>query len=267
MSAGEWFHLARIHFLPARPARLHTHDFPEVFWIESGEGWHMINRAEKKLRSGDLLFVRMKDEHVLRAADERGFTLVNLAFPARLLAELRARYPELATLYPARTKLPVRCTLSAVQVRQLADEVRRLAAGGRRRMSVERFLLGLYLMAMPAGENPVPALPAWLLRATAELERPEHFVAGTRALAKLAGRSAEHVARTCRQQLHLSPTELVNRVRMEHAARELRLGSKPIVEIALECGCNNLAHFYSLFRAAHGETPRRYRLACQQALG
>jgi AraC family cel operon transcriptional repressor len=35
-----------------------------------------------------------------------------------------------------------------------------------------------------------------------------------------------------------------------------------IVEIALERDCNNLAHFYALFRAAHGETPRRYRLAC-----
>jgi AraC family cel operon transcriptional repressor len=184
-----------------------------------------------------------------------------------LLDELHARYPELASLYPVRTKLPVRRMLSVVQVRLLADEVRRLAAGGRRRMPAERFLLGLYLMVLSANEKPAPALPAWLQRAMTELERPEHFSDGTRALAKLAGRSAEHVARTCRQQLRMSPTELVNRIRMEHAARELRLGGKPIVEIALDCGCNNLAHFYALFRAAHGETPRRYRLACQQALG
>jgi AraC family cel operon transcriptional repressor len=48
---------------------------------------------------------------------------------------------------------------------------------------------------------------------------------------------------------------------MEFAARELRVTSRPIADIALDCGLNNLSHFYSLFRSAHGQTPRAYRLA------
>ena len=37
--AGAWHHLAVILFTPGRSGRLHTHDFPEVFWLERGEGW------------------------------------------------------------------------------------------------------------------------------------------------------------------------------------------------------------------------------------
>ncbi|MGC3943959.1 MAG: helix-turn-helix transcriptional regulator [Chryseolinea sp.] len=58
--------------------------------------------------------------------------------------------------------------------------------------------------------------------------------------------------------------EHVNQLRMAHAARELMLGSSPIIEVALDCGFNNLAHFYALFRKTHGMTPRRYRMGCQR---
>ena len=88
---GEWFHLARVEFSPARPSRLHTHDFPEIFWIEKGSGLHEINGAEKKLLCGDLVFIRASDHHRLRAADPGGFTLINFAFPSRLLADLARR--------------------------------------------------------------------------------------------------------------------------------------------------------------------------------
>ncbi|MDQ3381897.1 MAG: AraC family transcriptional regulator [Actinomycetota bacterium] len=34
----------------------------------------------------------------------------------------------------------------------------------------------------------------------------------------------------------------------------------PIARIAVECGIGNLSHFYRLFNARFGVTPRRYRL-------
>jgi AraC family cel operon transcriptional repressor len=263
---GEWFHLARVDISPARLSRLHTHDFPEIFWIEKGHGLHEINGAEKELSCGDLIFIRASDRHCLRAADPAGFTLVNLAFPARLLADLVQRHAEIRALQAGRASLPEQRQISPLQIQHLRDEVRRLASAGRRRMPCERFLLGLYGMASAETEHPATALPSWLERALAAIERPENFAAGVPGFVKRCGRSAEYVARTCRKLLGQSPTELINRARMEHAARELRLGSKPIMDICLECGFENLAHFYALFRAAHGQTPRRYRLSHQQTV-
>jgi AraC family cel operon transcriptional repressor len=265
--AGDWFHLARVEFSPARPSRLHTHDFPEIFWIEKGGGIHEINGSEKKLLCGDLIFIRAADRHRLRASNPGGFTLINIAFPARLLTDLAERHPEIRALHAGRAALPERRQLSPLQIQHLREEVRRLASSDRRRMPCERFLLGLYGMASAKTTQPATAaLPAWLERARAVIERPEHFAAGVPAFVKLCGRSPEYVARTCRALLGLSPTELVNHIRMDHAARELRLGSKPIMDICLECGFENLAHFYALFRAAYSETPRRYRLSHQQTV-
>ena len=263
---GEWFHLARVDFSPTRLSRLHTHDFPEIFWIEKGAGLHEINGTRKTVFAGDLVFIRAADRHSFRATNPAGFTLVNLAFPSRLLADLALRHAEIRILHAGRAGLPERRKLAPVQIQHLRDEVRRLAPAGRHRMPCERFLLGLYGMASAGTDQPADPLPDWLEGAVATIERPENFAAGVPAFVKRCGRSAEYVARTCRKLLGQSPTELINQARMEHAARELRLGSKPIMDICLECGFENLAHFYALFRAAHAQTPRRYRLDHQRTV-
>jgi AraC-like DNA-binding protein len=56
------------------------------------------------------------------------------------------------------------------------------------------------------------------------------------------------------------PTELVNTARMNYSARQLAQTAQPIVDIALDCGLNNLSHFYALFRQRFGESPRKCRL-------
>ena len=83
---------------------------------------------------------------------------------------------------------------------------------------------------------------------------------------RLCGRSREHVARTVRQHLGTTPTEHVNRLRMAHARRQLEMGDRDILEVALDCGIGNLSHFYDLFRRDTGTTPRAYRLAHRRAL-
>jgi AraC family cel operon transcriptional repressor len=44
------------------------------------------------------------------------------------------------------------------------------------------------------------------------------------------------------------------------------MGDQEILDIALDCGIGNLSHFYSLFRAETGMTPRAYRLSHRQPL-
>jgi AraC family cel operon transcriptional repressor len=266
VASDAWYHLARFRFLPGRPARLHTHDFPEIFWIEAGRGRHTINGKEKRLDPGDLVFVRPADRHVLAAVDAAGFLLVNLALDPRVLAGLLARHrADLAPLHDLRPPLPVRVRLSSAQVEALGREVAVLERTARRRLALERFLLGLYgtALARSAEAADAAAPPDWLAKALERVREPAWFSQGATGLVRAAGRSPEHVARTVRARLGCTPSDCVNRARMDYAARELRLGSRSIVEIALECGIRDLSHFYALFRAAFGKTPRRYRLEQQ----
>ena len=258
--AGDTHHLAIVLFLPNRPALLHTHDFPELFWIERGTGEHQINGRTRIVRAGDLVFVRPADRHVLRAVDDAGFTLVNLAYAPAVRSDLLRRHPaSFVPLLAPRDSLPCRVELAAGTVASLRKQLDPLAVSGSARLALEHFLLGLALLVRPRS-SPSPAfMPDWLAQACERIQRPDLFALGAPGLVKAAGRSAEHVARSVRTFLGMTPSDFVNRVRMQHAARELRVTNRPIADIALECGLNNLSHFYALFRQAHGAPPRAYR--------
>ncbi len=262
--SGAWFHLARFRFLPTRKAQLHTHDFPEIFWIESGQAMHAINGEGKRLDSGDLIFIRPSDRHVLAPRDREGFTLVNLAFDPKALSDLMVRHrKEMALFHDDSAALPVRRLLSVAQMKLLTGEINPLSKATHRRLALERFLLGLYAMLLPGSNARTGNMPDWLAQACERIQDVAYFSEGAAGLVRAAGRSPEHVARVVRAQFGCTPSDYVNRVRMEHAERELRLSSTAITDIALECGIQDLAHFYALFRTAYGQPPRRYRLSCQ----
>jgi AraC family cel operon transcriptional repressor len=264
VAPGVWHHLAVIVFGPDRPSLLHTHDFPEIFWVERGEGRHEINGVTRKLRAGDLIFMRPEDSHRLAASDRFGFVMVNLAYSPRMRKDLLARHPRaLKPLLQPTGPLPCRVEVSPAVLVTLRHQAMRLGPEESARMDLEYFLLGLQQQVrrvVGTGAAPTP-MPDWLYRACEEVQRPEVFAQGTAGFGRASGRSAEHVARTVRAVFGITPSAYINRIRMEHAARELRVTSRPIVEIALDCGLSNLSHFYALFRAAHRNTPRAYRLS------
>ncbi|MDB6170376.1 MAG: AraC family transcriptional regulator, partial [Verrucomicrobia bacterium] len=135
----------------------------------------------------------------------------------------------------------------------------RLAQPGRPAVALDGFLMELpgLLQEPVRGAKPVPE---WLARARREMAGPEQFAGGTLALARLAGRSPSHVARAAVRWYGQTPTEIVNAARMDYAARQLAETARPIVDLALDCGLNNLSHFYALFRKRFGASPRQYRL-------
>lgn len=262
VAPGGWHHLAIILFLPGRPVRLHTHDFPEMFWIERGTAVHRINGRVKRLRAGDLVCVRPADRHLIEAADAAGCTLVNLAYHPRVRADLLRRHgAEFAPLLAPAGELPYRAELPPAIIAGLRRQLGALSRPAAARLALEHFLLGLPGQIRQASGQALPPMPEWLRRACEEVQRPAVFAGGAPGLARVAGRTAEHVARTVRRVFGVTPSDYVNRVRMEHAARELRVTTRPIADIALDCGLNNLSHFYALFRRAHRQTPRAYRLA------
>ncbi len=47
----------------------------------------------------------------------------------------------------------------------------------------------------------------------------------------------------------------------ERASRRVCMTSKEIIDIAADCGLDNLGYFYRLFKKRYALSPRRYRLA------
>jgi AraC family cel operon transcriptional repressor len=145
-----------------------------------------------------------------------------------------------------------------------ADE---LAQAPRERLHLDRFLLNVLAeLSLEQTDAPLDDAPDWLAQACRTIQKPDHFSGGVEQFLRLCGRSREHVARTARLYLGVTPTEYVNGIRMAYAMRQLEMGNRDILEIALDCGIENLSHFYSLFRDRTAMTPRAYRLSHRKPL-
>ncbi|MDA0578651.1 MAG: AraC family transcriptional regulator [Verrucomicrobia bacterium] len=257
---GEAYHVARAHMRGRRPCALHAHDFAEVFWVESGQGLHVINGQQLPLTPGNLVTIRPADCHGFRCTDAAGFTLVNVAFSRDTLAFLRGRYfGGERRFFWAATPQPFGVTLGPARLRWLRGWAGHLDRAPRTRLEGERFLIELLheLASAPAAAE---GDPEWLARALEGIRQPAQFRGGTRALARLAGRTPQHVNRALKLRHGITATDVVNRARLEHAAMQLRMSTEKIIVVALESGFQNLGHFYQVFRREFGTTPRLYRL-------
>lgn len=78
-------------------------------------------------------------------------------------------------------------------------------------------------------------------------------------LAAIAGLSRSRFQRSCPATLGLTPTKLVQRLRIEHAVRLATTTTLPFGDIAAECGFYDQASFTRQFRAVLGLTPGAYR--------
>jgi len=262
---GEAYHFARVT-LPEVPASAgHRHDFHEIFWVEEGQGLHVINGQRRPLRTGLCVCIRANDAHSLRSTAGHPAHLVNIAFPIRTWVALRRRYFSGGPDFFAGSVAGREFDLAPLLSTELSASAAELGQGRRSPLKIERFLINFfYRLSADAAPEASSPLPDWLERACRQIREKNAFVGGVPAFARLAGRCPEHLARQVRRHLRKTPTDIVNEARLAHAAGQLTGGLCSITDIALDCGVENLSHFYSLFRRHFGCTPRQYRLRHQR---
>ena len=239
----------------------HTHDFGEVFWIESGTGRHEVNGTVQRLEPGSLVFVRRDDVHDFEADPGKELRLCNVAFPWGVARDLARRYPALGgRCWSCAGPMPEGRRLEPGERTRIAMAYRELVRARSNPLVRDAFLMQAALLAdSVGGEGLDTAWPPWLRTACQGVARPEHFREGVPAFVRLAGRSHEHVARACRRLAGQSPSGLVNRARLRYAAEELVTTDRTILDLVQDCGFESPSHFHRLFKAAYGETPHRYR--------
>lgn len=247
---------------PGEEFPLHDHDFPEVFWIAEGALRHEINGVATDLPRGQLVFVRSADCHGFRGIGSRPGVVCNFAVRPDVAEHLRQRY--FGGLDGAwwQTKAATPLALAASELHHLDQAARELGTMADPDLHLaERFLLNLFHLVRQHGRPAaVHAEPAWLSAARAAMAEPRHLARGVPQLVRLAGCSAEHLARTVRRVHGVTPTAMVNELRLNWAGAELQYSGREIAEIALAAGFESLSHFYHLFQRRHGVTPRQFRI-------
>ena len=265
------FNVGRILLKPGAGFYQHTHlDFAEVFWVESGTATHLVNGARLPLKRGSLAMIRPRDIHAYRTGLGEPFSMVNLSFHKSVLAKWKARYfAERPAFFWSAAPLPYAQEIGSAQLRRLRKWTDYLSTCPNTPFHLDWFFMDLFHTLLPDErfEESPEALPERLSKALALIRDPKHFVDGPRRLASLAGYSLQHLNRILKKQMGLSAGEIINQARLKYAARQLQLTDHKIMEISLDCGCENLGNFYLQFKKMFGVTPRQFRLRQQLVVG
>ena len=247
-------------------AEQHTHDFYEMMYVIRGSGLHLVGLEARPLRAGELAFIRPDDSHTVIAGPREELHFINIAFPA-------LSWRSFCELAQVDAEWPGECPAGRAPTVRLGEEAMPgcEAAFHRALQTFQEHPTGLALCAFfsavladlaPAAstEMDLPApTPAWLSDACSRMREPQNLAAGFPRFVELAGVTPTHLSRSVRSALGSTPTEFIAELRLARAAALLAATSAQIAEIALECGFENLSHFYRLFRRRYGAPPRAFR--------
>lgn len=258
---GEHFHFARKTLDDVRPGFTHCHDFFEVLLVENGTLDHRINGTDEPLSRGALLFVRPQDTHALSARPGTRARIINIIVRPETVDHLGARYgADLGRRFFWSTDpMPDARRLDGPRIERAINSAMDLQTDERGLARIEQFLLALMTRVVDITVDPTSSAPDWLATACLAARDPAVFRRGAAGLVEASRRGHEHVCRAAKRHLGMSPTDYVNRIRMEHAAMLLGDNTMSIEDVAGDCGLANLSYFYRLFRAHYGTTPREYR--------
>jgi len=245
-----------------KSTEVHSHDFPEIFWVESGEGVHLINGKPQRLRQGDLTFMRPSDSHGYETSGEMGLRFMNFAYAPQIRRHFLKRYGvEAERVFAPESPLPFSLRLGLEALERLSRSAWALVMGPPSLASLDKFLLEAMQLATESScaSEDEAEIPEWLKAARLKAAEPELFVKGVAAFVELCGRSPEHVSREFRKRFGQSPSDWINALRLDYAASLLRSSQAPLKEIAAECGWKDLSFLHKAFKRRFGASPKAYR--------
>lgn len=260
------YHMTRAALEQHRPKALHRQDFYELVWVQNGQMRLTLADERIDLSEGSVVFIRKDEAHALHAKAPDTF-VVSVAFTASLIQGLAERHADLlGALFWSSAPKPEIYKRSMRDFADLNRQALRLERSTRSALEAEAFLLPLCASLVEERTAKTEAAPDWLVAACTAAHQPEVFREGAAGFVALTGRAHAHVSRTAKAVLGMTPSEYINRIRMEYAGRRLSGTADQLSEIAADCGLPNLSHFHKCFAAHYGITPHQYRLKMQKNL-
>lgn len=251
----------------------HSHDFFEIFLITKGEALHRINDKQEIIEEGNLVFIRPNDKHNYEKSHDKNCELINLAFPASTILKLFDYFGEgFHSDKLLNAEYPPKIRLSKIEKDILISRFERLNT--LRRTNKEKIktelrilladIFSRYFSTEDDSVNEI--IPTWLIKLKTEMGRKENFVLGISKMYELNEKTPEHLSRTFKKYYNESPTEYITNLRLNYAANLLSNSDEEITTIALDCGFENLSHFYHLFKKKFDISPKEFRLKHQKSI-
>jgi AraC-like DNA-binding protein len=243
-----------------RAYRKHRHDTYAIGLTDSGDQTFDYRGATHVSRAGNIIVLHPDEAHDGRAGSDAGFCYRMLYIePSLIFDAIPAVTGRRGSLPFARQPVIESCTIA--QAIQSAFEAERAP------LAIDDLVVEVTEGLIRAAEQERPPLPRHLAldaveRARQFLDAERHRVVDSAELERVTGMPRYELARHFRARVGTSPYRYSSMRRLA-LARELIGQRRPLVEVALETGFADQAHFTRKFTDAFGMTPARYRALLQ----
>ncbi|MCR5519377.1 MAG: helix-turn-helix transcriptional regulator [Bacteroidales bacterium] len=260
LAKEEVFHIARVFITTRYDISYHSHDYAELFWVESGEGTHHINGNKITLHANDMVLIRPSDRHTF-SSNGKNLTIVNIAFPKETLDYFHDRYFANSNQYFwSDSVLPYQIKIPDSLVKRFSYRAEEAMQFKRSNMQMDSLLLFIFRKIQELDtQQDYSSAPSWLASAIKAYNNTTYFKYGSSSFVQLCAKNPDYVNRMVKMVFKQTLTEFVNDIRIKYAANELILTSIPIKLISYSCGFESIAYFYKQFGQRYGQTPSDYR--------
>lgn len=233
----------------------------DLTFVYRGSLEQTVNGQRTLLTEGMMTLVRDGDLHALRS---RGLVMFTINFRAEALASagrflrLEERVSELFST----PVVPVFDTELADRSALLLDFQSLLYNQHRPegRLLFGRFLVRwLVDIVSPTPSVVTVEVPQWVTDLLEYIDANVELPVTVTDLARVAGKSAEHIARCFRTFLGTTPSQAINTARLHRAALLLAHTNRSVLDICFGLGYNSASYFYRLFGREYAMPPHEYR--------
>jgi len=248
---------------------LHWHDSMELVFVKRGTGLVQVGAVTYTARMGDIFIFVPGTLHALRQAEGQSMEYENIIFELELLGGAGDLCAEkyLLPLQSGRLSLDAYltpndlCYLRAAACLRETEDANRSKLPGYE-LVIKGALLRFLALLIERGKTLPPAETADTQRLKNVLQwLSVHYgeplcVADAAALCPC---SSSHFMRWFRQMTGQSFIAFLKEYRLNAAAEALHTTDDTVLNIAAQCGFENLSYFNRAFKAHFGMTPREYR--------
>lgn len=266
-SSANGFNVALLRHRGRYGYPLHTHKgYCEFVYVLRGHFIHSVNEQRLDHAEGMLFFIRETDCHELAG---HNFSLVNIPFNTAWLKDMEAFWKHRGFISALLCHNgPLRAMVPEDTRPQFERTIQKLMAYVTKPDGViffSRFLIltlaDYFLNYLWKAHGRPSSIPDWMQEVTRWIEESESLERlDVAALVKKCARCPEHVSRSFKKHLGLTPSQYINKCRLQRAAHLLVNTNYPVTEICYSIGYENLSYFHRLFRQAFDLPPRSYRL-------
>ena len=232
--------------------RIHSHTFFEFVYVLSGACLHVKNGRRESLRPGDLSVILPGQSHCFLSQKARTDIM---AMSVR--AEEVRRFFALYGLCGFKDSSAF--SLTAAKKEVFDEQCGRTAAIGEDAAHLRMLFNQMFLFCVQAGIAEKESLPSAFSAVLDRMQSLELCAEGVGAFGRISGYSHSQLCRLTKKYFGMTPTEYVNRLRMNHAYRLIVGTDADYAAICQTVGFESTSYFSKLVKETFGCSAARLR--------